>query len=75
MPPIAPRGRKKITCRTALLYAQPSRIDRLVALDAFEGGGFFLLFDDRQVESLDDELGLTERSVAGFVQLLPLVGG
>ncbi len=28
-----------------------------------------------QVESLDDELVLTERGVASFVQLLPLVGG
>ncbi len=46
-----------------------------VALEAFEANGFFLLFDDRQVESLDEELVLTERGVASFVRLVPLVGG
>ncbi len=45
------------------------------ALDAFEANAFFLLFDDSQVESLDQELVLTDDSVASFVQLTPLVGG
>ncbi len=46
-----------------------------VAVEAFEKGAFFLLFDDRQAESLDEELVLGEKSVASFVQLVPLVGG
>jgi hypothetical protein len=45
------------------------------ALEAFEANAFFLLFNDRQVESLDEELVLTERGVVHFVKLLPLVGG
>ena len=45
------------------------------ALAAFEAKAFLLLFDDRQVESLDDELVLRKRSLASFVQLVPLVGG
>ncbi len=46
-----------------------------IALEAFESNGFFMLFDDRQVESLDAELVLTGDNTVSFVQLLPLVGG
>lgn len=45
------------------------------ALAAFSSNGYFMLVDDRQVESLDDELVLTETSVVNFVRLVPLVGG
>lgn len=58
---------------------QPRRLDPKrqirAALDAFEANGFFLLVDDRQVESLDDEVVLTDESTVSFVRLLPLVGG
>ncbi|MEM1181725.1 MAG: hypothetical protein AAGM22_25500 [Acidobacteriota bacterium] len=46
-----------------------------VALEAFRTNGFFLLFDDRQVTSLDEELVVTADSLARFVRLMPLVGG
>ena len=46
-----------------------------VALEAFEANGFFVLFDDRQVDSLDDEVVLTGKNTVSFVRLLPLVGG
>lgn len=46
-----------------------------VALQAFETNGYFMLFDDRQVESLDEEIVLTKTSTATFVKLMPLVGG
>lgn len=46
-----------------------------VALEAFESNGFFLLFDGRQVTALDEELLVTENSLARFVRLMPLVGG
>ena len=46
-----------------------------IALEAFEANAFFLLFNDRQVESLDEELVITRRGVVNFVKLVPLVGG
>ncbi len=58
---------------------EPRRVDweaqfRL-ALEAFERNGFFILVDDRQVESLDQTLALTPRTQVSFVKLVPLVGG
>ena len=45
------------------------------ALEAFQQNGFFLLINDRQVESLDDEVWLGTGATASFVKLTPLVGG
>ena len=45
------------------------------ALHAFENNGFFLLMNDRQVESLDEEIWLGEGATASFLKLTPLVGG
>jgi hypothetical protein len=45
------------------------------ACDAFERNGFFVLVDDRQVDSLDAPLTLRHDSVVSFVKLTPLVGG
>lgn len=45
------------------------------ALEAFQQNGFFLLINDRQVESLDDEVWLGNGATASFVKLTPLVGG
>ena len=46
-----------------------------VALEAFEKNGFVLLFDDRQVEGLDEVVTVTPESSATFLRLVPLVGG
>jgi hypothetical protein len=46
-----------------------------VALDAFEHNGFFVIVDDRQVESLDHELELQPETQIRFLKLTPLVGG
>ena len=46
-----------------------------VALEAFEKNGFLLLFDDRQVEDLDEVVTVTPESSATFLRLVPLVGG
>ncbi len=46
-----------------------------VALDAFQKNTFFILVDDRQIEDLDQEVMLTERSKISFVKLTPLIGG
>lgn len=45
------------------------------ALTAFQQNGFFLLVNDRQVESLDEEIWLGAGATASFLKLTPLVGG
>jgi len=45
------------------------------AFEAFERNGFFILVNDRQVESLDESIEIALRTQATFVQLVPLVGG
>ncbi|GAB3636078.1 hypothetical protein GCM10027422_16680 [Hymenobacter arcticus] len=45
------------------------------ALEAFQNNGFFLLVNDRQVETLDEEIWLGAGATASFIKLTPLVGG
>jgi len=45
------------------------------ALQAFQRNGFFILVDDHQPASLDDEIDLKLASEVSFVKLVPLVGG
>ena len=45
------------------------------ALAAFEAGNFFVLFNDKQYEKLDDEVRLTPNSEVVFLRLTPLIGG
>lgn len=45
------------------------------ALEAFRRNGFFILVDDRQVESLDERIRLELATEVTFVKLVPLVGG
>lgn len=45
------------------------------ALDAFKANGFVLLLDDRQIETLDEEVVIGPESVVTFLRLTPLVGG
>ena len=45
------------------------------ALEAFQNNGFFLLVNDRQAETLDEEIWLGAGATASFVKLTPLVGG
>ena len=46
-----------------------------IAERAFANNGFILLFDDRQVDDLDEVITVTEQSSATFIKLTPLVGG
>jgi hypothetical protein len=46
-----------------------------VAFEAFEKNQFLLLFDDKQVTSLDQDVTVTDTSSATFIRLVPLVGG
>jgi hypothetical protein len=45
------------------------------ALEAFTRNGFFILIDDKQAESLDQEFVLGRGSLVSFVRLTPLAGG
>lgn len=46
-----------------------------VALDAFQKNGYFLLIDNLQPESLDQEITITSKTRISFLKLTPLVGG
>ncbi len=46
-----------------------------IALDAFTQNGYFLLIDDVQAETLDQEVLLGKDTSVSFIQLTPLVGG
>lgn len=45
------------------------------ATEAFSRNGYFILIDDRQAESLDQEFEIRPSSQVSFVKLTPLVGG
>jgi hypothetical protein len=45
------------------------------ALEAFQQNGFFVLVNNRQAESLDEQVWLGEGATASFLKLTPLVGG
>lgn len=46
-----------------------------VALKAFTSNGFFMLINDKQVESLDDSVIIEADMIVSFIKLTPLVGG
>lgn len=46
-----------------------------IAISAFSDNKFFFLVDDMQVESLDDEFGITGETKISFLKLIPVVGG
>jgi hypothetical protein len=45
------------------------------AIDAFQGNQIIMLVDDRQVETLDEEIALRPNTRVSFLRLTPLVGG
>lgn len=46
-----------------------------IAISAFSENKYFFLVDDQQVESLDDEFGITDDTKVTFLKLIPIVGG
>jgi hypothetical protein len=58
---------------------QPRAIDAVAqlakALDAFRGNQIIMIVDDRQVESLDEEITVRPNTRVSFLRLTPLVGG
>ena len=47
----------------------------LVALDAFQKNGFFILIDNIQSEELDQMVVINDKTNISFIKLTPLVGG
>ncbi len=45
------------------------------ALEGFENNAFILLVDDKQIETLEEPIDISENSVVTFLKLTPLVGG
>jgi hypothetical protein len=45
------------------------------AIEAFESNGFFILIDNDQAESLDQEFKIGHGTQVSFIKLTPLVGG
>ena len=60
-------------------FCKPRQVDPQaqfeMAIEAFEGNAFIVLVDDRQVESLEDEIALRPETDVSFLKLVPLVGG
>lgn len=46
-----------------------------IAWEAFQNNSFFILIDNRQVESLEEEVLIADDTTVSFVKLTPLVGG
>jgi len=46
-----------------------------IALDAFQNNSFFVLIDNQQSESLEQQVLVTKTTTVSFVKLTPLVGG
>ena len=47
----------------------------LIALDAFQKNGFFILIDNIQSESLEQMLVINDKTNISFIKLTPHVGG
>ena len=45
------------------------------AIEAFQGNGFIVLVDNRQVDELNAEIALHPETAVTFLKLTPLVGG
>ncbi|MEP2279982.1 hypothetical protein [Maribacter sp.] len=47
----------------------------LVALDAFQKNGYFILIDNKQAEDLEQEVLVSKTTEIAFVKLTQLIGG
>ncbi|MEO1434614.1 MAG: hypothetical protein AAFV80_03705 [Bacteroidota bacterium] len=47
----------------------------LIALDAFQKNGFFVIVDDQQVDELEARITVQPDTSVSFIKLTPLVGG
>jgi hypothetical protein len=45
------------------------------AIAAFQGNGFLILVDDRQIVDLDESIQIHAQTKVAFLRLVPLIGG
>ena len=45
------------------------------AITAFQGNGFLVLADDRQITDLDERIDIGAQTKIAFLKLVPLIGG
>ncbi len=45
------------------------------AIEAFEHNDYILIAEEKQIETLDDKIVLTDHTSVTFLKLIPLVGG
>jgi hypothetical protein len=45
------------------------------AIASFNGNGFLVFIDDRQINDLDEAIHLTPETQVTFLKLVPLIGG
>ncbi len=77
------KANKSAKASQSLVNPDPKRdsmevdLDRQVeiAFKAFETNQIIVLFNDKQVDSLDEQIDLTDDSVVSFLKLTQLVGG
>jgi hypothetical protein len=55
-------------------YIDPEK-QTYIALNAFLNNVFFVLIDDKQATSLDEQVLLEKSTTVSFIKLTPLVGG
>jgi hypothetical protein len=78
---VQPSGTEKILngLRTEYRMKQRRNIEwkeqYQLAIDMFERNGFFILIDNKQAESLDQEFTIAPDTEVSFVKLTALVGG
>ncbi len=75
-------GAPRMSPITSFMLDDQSKTDRFradkqasVAERAFQAGRYFVLLDDRQVESLDEMIDLLKTNEVTFLLLTPLQGG
>jgi hypothetical protein len=67
-----PARRRRVQARGAVPDLETASA---LALEAFRRGRIILLINDRQIESLDAGIGVSETTEVTFPRLVPLVGG
>ncbi|MEO0697874.1 MAG: hypothetical protein AAFY84_17465 [Pseudomonadota bacterium] len=74
--PASPEARLNQPAKTQRLLSRFDLEEEIRAAEgAFLKNAFIMLFDDRQIEDLDEELSVTPTSEMVFLRLVPLKGG
>ena len=74
---VQPTGAEQVL--NGFRFNKPRQIDWKAqfdqAIEAFESGRILIIVDDKQADSLDEEIELRANTDVAFLRLMPLVGG